>query len=539
MPKRNLAARAGHWSARHRKIADLRLARVRRDRVRHRRRGRHEDAQGRGHRQRLLARRRQGDQPRRLPQAGRRAGAGPGPRRRQGQGRRSGFTAAVKDVVDRLEARPLRLRRRSRRSPRATRASSPRTAAPRSSPSRSRATTTSPRTASTPHSPPPPPRRRQHPDLRIEQFGDASADKALSASRSTRTSSAPRSSSLPITLLILIVAFGALVAAGVPLLLALTAVIGTLGLIGPISQIFPMDESVNSVVLLIGLAVGVDYSMFYLRRKMEERDAGRSQRGGARVRRRHVRQGRARLRRHRADRDGRHVPGRQRRLHLASPSARCSSSPSPCSAASPSSPRCSPSSATRSRRAACRCIGQALRHRNHGESRVWGWVLDRVLARPALAPSLAGGRAAGARLPGAEHAHDQPGRRGPPAQPAGDADLRPHPGRVPRRPAARVGRGPGRRRHHAAPSRRASRDDPPGARHHELSGPVSTPSARTRHVAIVNIPTQGNGTDKALRRSADRHAARRRHPRDDRPRQRHADQRHRHHRRLEGLQRQS
>ena len=52
--------------------------------------------------------------------------------------------------------------------------------------------------------------------------------------------------------------------------------IGTLGLVGPISQIVPMEESANSVILLIGLAVGVDYSMFYLRRKMEERDAGRS-----------------------------------------------------------------------------------------------------------------------------------------------------------------------------------------------------------------------------------------------------------------------
>ena len=78
--------------------------------------------------------------------------------------------------------------------------------------------------------------------------------------------------------MILIVAFGALVAAGVPLLLAITAVIGTLGLVGPISQIVPMEESANSVILLIGLAVGVDYSMFYLRRKMEERDAGRSSR---------------------------------------------------------------------------------------------------------------------------------------------------------------------------------------------------------------------------------------------------------------------
>ena len=61
-----------------------------------------------------------------------------------------------------------------------------------------------------------------------------------------------------------------------PLLLGLTAVMGTLGLLAPISQIVPMADAASSVVLLVGLAVGVDYSMFYLRRKMEERDAGRS-----------------------------------------------------------------------------------------------------------------------------------------------------------------------------------------------------------------------------------------------------------------------
>ncbi len=115
----------------------------------------------------------------------------------------------------------------------------------------------------------------EHPELRIEQFGGASADKALGDSLDDDFKRA-EFLSLPITLIILLVAFGALVAAGVPLLLAITAVIGTLGLVGPISQIVPMEESANSVILLIGLAVGVDYSMFYLRRKMEERDAGRS-----------------------------------------------------------------------------------------------------------------------------------------------------------------------------------------------------------------------------------------------------------------------
>jgi uncharacterized membrane protein YdfJ with MMPL/SSD domain len=117
--------------------------------------------------------------------------------------------------------------------------------------------------------------QRAHPELRIEQFGGGSADKALSKAFEDDFKRA-ETLSLPITLLILLVAFGALVAAGLPLLLALTAVMGTLGLIGPISQAMPVEESISSVVLLVGLAVGVDYCMFYLRREMEERDAGRA-----------------------------------------------------------------------------------------------------------------------------------------------------------------------------------------------------------------------------------------------------------------------
>ena len=117
--------------------------------------------------------------------------------------------------------------------------------------------------------------QKANPELRIEQFGDASAAKALNA-QFEKDFQRAETLSLPITLLILVVAFGALIAAGVPLLLGLTAVMGTLGLLAPISQIVPMADAASSVVLLVGLAVGVDYSMFYLRRKMEERDAGRS-----------------------------------------------------------------------------------------------------------------------------------------------------------------------------------------------------------------------------------------------------------------------
>ena len=71
-------------------------------------------------------------------------------------------------------------------------------------------------------------------------------------------------------------AFGALVAAGIPLLLALTAVFATFGLVPLPSRLLPIDSAAYAVVLLVGLAVGVDYTMFYLRREREERAAGRS-----------------------------------------------------------------------------------------------------------------------------------------------------------------------------------------------------------------------------------------------------------------------
>jgi uncharacterized membrane protein YdfJ with MMPL/SSD domain len=117
---------------------------------------------------------------------------------------------------------------------------------------------------------------KQQTGFRIEEFGDASSDKALSQAFEDDFRKA-EVTSLPITLIILILAFGALLAAFVPLLLAITAVAAAISLIGPISQIWPVDESISSVVLLIGLAVGVDYSMFYLRREREERAAGRSE----------------------------------------------------------------------------------------------------------------------------------------------------------------------------------------------------------------------------------------------------------------------
>jgi uncharacterized membrane protein YdfJ with MMPL/SSD domain len=118
--------------------------------------------------------------------------------------------------------------------------------------------------------------QRAHPSLRIEQAGDASADKALNKSFNDDFAKA-RTLSLPITLLILIFAFGALVAAGIPVILAITGVGATLGLVAVVSHLAPVDPAVSEVVLLIGMAVGIDYSLFYMRREREERAAGRGE----------------------------------------------------------------------------------------------------------------------------------------------------------------------------------------------------------------------------------------------------------------------
>ncbi len=117
--------------------------------------------------------------------------------------------------------------------------------------------------------------QRAHPGLFIGEFGDGSANKAIST-RIAADFQKAEVTSLPVTLFILVLAFGALVAAGVPLLLGITAVAAALGLTELFSHLLHVDPSINSVILLIGLAVGIDYSLFYLRREREERAHGRT-----------------------------------------------------------------------------------------------------------------------------------------------------------------------------------------------------------------------------------------------------------------------
>jgi uncharacterized membrane protein YdfJ with MMPL/SSD domain/pimeloyl-ACP methyl ester carboxylesterase len=119
--------------------------------------------------------------------------------------------------------------------------------------------------------------QQAHPQLFIGEFGEASAVEGTQTAFSDDLAKAGLLS-LPITLLILLITFGALVAAGVPLLLGLTAVFATFGLLALPSHLLPIADEAPALILLIGLAVGVDYAMFYLKRERQERAAGRSER---------------------------------------------------------------------------------------------------------------------------------------------------------------------------------------------------------------------------------------------------------------------
>jgi uncharacterized membrane protein YdfJ with MMPL/SSD domain len=115
--------------------------------------------------------------------------------------------------------------------------------------------------------------QQAHPSFTVAEFGFASANKELNDTIGKDFQKA-ETLSLPITFLILLFAFGAFVAAGVPVLLAFTAVLGSIGLSKLVSHVAHASGATQSVMLLMGMAVGVDYSLFYLKREREERAAG-------------------------------------------------------------------------------------------------------------------------------------------------------------------------------------------------------------------------------------------------------------------------
>ncbi|MEV5751336.1 MMPL family transporter [Actinoallomurus sp. NPDC052308] len=121
-----------------------------------------------------------------------------------------------------------------------------------------------------------------HPGVRVEEFGDASGERWFNKTMGADFSRAELTA-VPLALGILLVAFGALLAAVLPVAIALTAFLAANGLLAVISHAMHMDGSASSVMLLMGLAVGVDYCLFYLRREREERAAGRDRETALRI----------------------------------------------------------------------------------------------------------------------------------------------------------------------------------------------------------------------------------------------------------------
>ncbi|MBE2316698.1 MMPL family transporter [Solirubrobacter sp. CPCC 204708] len=330
--------------------------------------------------------------------------------------------------------------------------------------------------------------QQQHPDLRIEQFGDASADKALSASLDDDFKRA-EFLSLPITLIILIVAFGALVAAGVPLLLGITAVIGTLGLVAPISQIIPMEESAASVILLIGLAVGVDYSLFYLRRKMEERDAGRSSEAALEFAA--ATSGKAVLI------SGLTVLIAMAGMFIAGNAVFTSFAVGTMLVVAVAMlgsvtvlPAVISKLGDKVEKGRVPFIGR-LRHRNHGESRVWNFVIDRSLRRPVLAVVLSAGFLLLLAYPALHMRTVNPGAAGLPH----DLPIMQTYERI--QDEFPGGPMPAIVAIQAKDVTTPEVQDGIKALIADASGPTSTIVSPNKEVAIVSIPLPGNGTDDA------------------------------------------
>src|SRR5690349_8383997 len=342
--------------------------------------------------------------------------------------------------------------------------------------------------------------QKANPGVRVEEFGMVSAGKAIEA-QDAKDSKRSEMISYGITLLILLVAFGAMVAAGVPLLLGATAVAATIGLLGPVSQAFPLSDAVSEVVIVIGLAVGVDYAMFYLRRMMEERDKGASTEAAIETA---------------AATSGRAVLISGITVITAMAGMLVAGNPifvsfgigtmAVVAVAMIGSMTFLPAMLAFLGRKGWLEKGRVpwvakRRHKNQGESRVWGFVLDRVLKRPLVSVILAGGLLVALALPALHMQFKDPGldgySRSQPAIQTYDRVQAAFPGgAVPAEVVVKAGdvttpqvQSAIKQLHDQAIATG------------ELSEPSSVEISPNKKVAVVSLSVKGHGTDAASNRS--------------------------------------
>ncbi|MFL6014181.1 MAG: MMPL family transporter [Gaiellaceae bacterium] len=233
----------------------------------------------------------------------------------------------------------------------------------------------------------------RHPGFSVAEFGFASANHELTKTLNKDFQRAEYSS-LPVTLVIMLVAFGALVAAGLPVLLAFSGVLATIGLSGLASHAVAAGDATKSVILLIGMAVGVDYSLFYLRREREERRRGLSPREA--LLRTGATSGHAVL-----------ISGLTVLIAMAGMLFTGNAIFTSIAVGAMLMVAVALIGSLSILPAVLGKLGHRvdkgripfLGRRSGGESRVWGFVLDRVMRRPALAAALSGGALLALALP--------------------------------------------------------------------------------------------------------------------------------------------
>ena len=112
--------------------------------------------------------------------------------------------------------------------------------------------------------------QKANPGLLLEETGSPSISKGVDKQRGEDLALS-EAITLPVTLITLLIVFGSVTMAGVPLLLALSSIAAAVGLSMVVSHVFPDTGVGTNLILMIGLAVGVDYTLFYLKREREER----------------------------------------------------------------------------------------------------------------------------------------------------------------------------------------------------------------------------------------------------------------------------
>src|SRR3954462_5874473 len=342
--------------------------------------------------------------------------------------------------------------------------------------------------------------RASHPRVRVEQFGEVSAAKEIAA-QDAKDGKTSQLVSFGLMLVILLVAFGAVVAAGLPLVLGATAVAGTIGLLGPVSHLYALPADVAQLAAIIGLAVGVDYAMFYSRRVIEERDRGLSPE--AAVERAAATSGRAVL-----------VSG----LTVMTAMAGLLFAGNPIfvgfglgtmlvvGVAMLGSLTFLPAMLAFLSRKNWLEKGRVpyitkRRHANQGQSRVWGAILTRVLKRPLLSPVLAGGVLVALCIPALGIQFKDPGfdgySRSQPAIQTHDRLQAAFPGGAV--PATTVIKADDVT---AAPVRAAIKQLHDGSlATGQLSEPSHVEISPDKTVAVVALSVKGSGTDAASERS--------------------------------------